>query len=79
MPGRTVEVYAAAEGTLIDVLSSRVRAVTQADKRLDCHIITASSSERPLLELEREAEMETVRGLGEGLSRELSTKKVGQK
>jgi len=79
VPGRTVEVYAAAEGTLIDVLSSRVRAVTQSDKRLDMHIITASSSERPITELEREAGMETVKGLGAGLSRELTTKKVGQK
>lgn len=79
VPGRTVEVYAAAEGSLIDVLSSRVRAVTQSDKRLDTHIITVSSSERPLAELEREAGMETVKGLGAGLSRELTIKKVGQK
>lgn len=79
IPGKTVEVYAAAEGALVDVRTSRVRAVTSADSRRDCDIATSSSSERPRTELEREASMETLKGLGTGLARELDTLRVGKK
>ncbi len=72
IPGKTVEVYAAAEGALIDVRTGRVRAVATADARVDADIITSSSSERTLLELKREAALESMSGLGKSLAKELA-------
>ncbi|MBI2919803.1 MAG: hypothetical protein HYY18_01810 [Planctomycetes bacterium] len=79
VPGKTVEVYATAEGALVDVASSRVRAVASADLRLDSDITTASSSRRPLAELEREASLGSLKELGANLGKEVGALKVGQK
>lgn len=79
VPGKTVEVYATAEGAFVDVATSRVRAVASADVRLDSDITTASSSRRPLAELEQEALLGSVRELGANLGKEIGAIKVGQK
>lgn len=79
VPGKTAEVYAAAEGALIDVATSRVRAVAAADVRLDTVITTAASSRRPLEELDREGRLKSVELLGLDLGRQVGSLRVGQK
>ena len=79
IPGKTVEVYTAAEGALVEIATSRVRATAAADIRLDSDITTASSSGRPIEELDREGRVKSIEALGADLGRQMGALKVGQK
>jgi hypothetical protein len=79
VPGKTVEVYAAAEGALVDVRTSRVRAVALADSRVTECLATSSGTAHTRKDLHGEADLEALRQLGDALGKEVGSLKVGRK